>query len=169
MEPTIFLLFGYPGAGKTTTAKLIAQQTGAVHLSSDDLRGKMFPKPTFSEAEHDQLYKELDKQAELLLMQRKSVVYDANLNRYQHRLQKYQLASRANGRVLLLWVQTPKEIAKQRAADTSRQHLVPPEETANQMFDRIANLIEPPQADEQPIIIDGTKVTPEYIAQVVNL
>ena len=32
-KPTLFMMFGYPGAGKTTTAEIINELTGAEHLS----------------------------------------------------------------------------------------------------------------------------------------
>lgn len=156
-------MMGYPGAGKTTTADAIHQLTGAVHLASDKVRLQINPKPSFNHAEHVELYKTLDKMTEQLLGEGKDVIYDANLNRYQHRLEKYDICNRLNAQPILVWVQTEKTLAKQRAVDEERAHLVPQNETASDMFDRIAAVIEPPRTDEQPILVDGTKVSPDYI------
>lgn len=164
----LYLMFGYPGAGKTTTANVVAELTGATLLSSDQLRLKMFPKPSFNKAEHQQLYAELDARTEKLLSEGKSVIYDANLNRYQHRQDKYEICRRTGAKPVLLWVQTPRDVAKERASHFSRQHLWPNGETANQLFNRIAALIEEPRQDEKFLTVDGTKVTPAYIRQVLQ-
>src|SRR5215207_7043841 len=100
--PTLYLMFGYPGAGKTTTAEAIATLTGAVHLSSDKVRLELFPRPAFSQAEHDALYKTLNLRTEELLRQGKDVVYDANLNRYQHRKEKYDICQQTGATPKLL-------------------------------------------------------------------
>ena len=169
MKPTLYLMVGYPGAGKTTTANVVSELTGAEHLSSDQARVELFSKPTFSEAEHAELYDYLDKRTEELLTEGKSVIYDANLNRYQHRQDKYDICQRTGATAVLLWVQTDKSLAKQRATHEDRAHLIPQHETAHDMFDRIAGVIEPPHANEQPIIIDGTKVSSEFVADALGL
>lgn len=168
-KPRLYLLLGVPGAGKTTAAKVLAELTGATRLSSDEVRLKMFPKPSFSQAEHNQLYEALNTQADELLRQGKSVIYDANLNRRQHRLEKYAIGRKAGAEVRLLWVQVPEGLAKQRATDPSRHPLIPPNETAGQMFDRIAGVIEPPQADELAIKVDGSNVSAQSLKAVVDL
>lgn len=162
-------MLGYPGAGKTTTAEVIHELTGAEHLSSDKLRLELFPRPSFSPEEHDTLYQTLDERTEALLGQGKDVIYDANLNRYQHRQDKYAICQRTGAQPKLIWVQTPKEIARQRATDPQRQQLVPLGETLPQMFDRIAGIIEEPLENEPHITVDGTKVTPEYITNKLDI
>src|SRR4051812_30668905 len=119
----LYMMLGYPGAGKTTTAAVLHELTGAVHLSSDEVRSERFPQPTFSEEEHEQLYKYLDEKTESLLEEGKDVIYDANLNRLEHRQDKYKIAQQAGAEAVLLWLQTPKDMAKERASHMSRQHL----------------------------------------------
>lgn len=167
--PTLYLMLGYPGAGKTTTAKVIRELTGAEHLSSDALRLELFPNPQFSQAEHDELYKILDTRTERLLREGKDVIYDANLNRQRHRQDKYDICQRTNAKSVLVWVQTSKGLAKQRASTNDRLQLVPHGETLEQMFDRIAEIIEEPTADEPFVSIDGTQVTPDYVAKTLGL
>lgn len=166
---TLYLMFGYPGAGKTTTAKIIRDLTGAVHLSSDELRLKMFPQPQFTSEEHDKLYKALDDQTRQLLTDGKSVIYDANLNRHQHRQEKYDICQQTGAKPVLVWIHTPAELAKQRATHARRQHLVPKAESPDDMFYRIAGIIESPSPDENPIILDGTLITPDYVKQMLKL
>ncbi len=165
---TLFLMFGYPGAGKTSTAQLIHELAGAEHLSSDTLRLELFPSPTYTQAEHDAVYNELDKRAEALLKQGKSVIYDANLNRYQHRLEKYQMCERTDAKPVLLWVQAPKELARERAVMRGHHHLVPKDETFESMFDRVTNVIEEPREDEPLYAIDGTHLDKNAVAEIID-
>lgn len=160
---------GYPGAGKTTTAKIIHELTSADHISSDATRLKLFPQPTFSQMEHDQLYRHLDKEVEKLLREGKDVIYDANLNRFRHRQEKYDMCERTGAKPVLIWLQTPKELAKSRAVHQSRAHLVPHDESPAAMFERIAKVIEEPRKAEHYISLDGTKVTPGYVAAQLGL
>jgi predicted kinase len=163
MKPQLYLMMGYPGAGKTTAAEALAEITGAVHLSSDTMRLEVAPQPTFTPEEHDQLYAKLNQTTEELLGAGTSVIYDANLNRREHRQEKYDICQRTGAEPVLLWVQTDKTLAKERALDEKRSRLVPRDETASEMFERIATIIEPPQDDEHAISVDGTKITTNYL------
>lgn len=168
-KPTLYLMAGYPGAGKTTVATMISELTGAVHISSDQTRFFLFPAPTFSQEEHDKLYEALDAKTRKLLEEGKSVIYDANLNRYEHRQQKYKICEEVDATAKLVWVQTPRLVARQRATGKDRLHYAPKEETLESLFDRIADVIEPPKNDESPIIIDGTHTNPDIIKQALGL
>ena len=73
-------MLGYPGAGKTTAAKVIHSLTGATHLWADHERRKLFATPNYSHAENIELYDKLNKTAAELLQQGKSVIFDTNFN-----------------------------------------------------------------------------------------
>jgi len=162
-QPILYMLLGYPGAGKTTAAKILEKLTGAHRLTSDEERLKMFPDPKFTQDEHAYLYKRLDEETEELLTNGQSVIYDANLNRYAHREEKYRICQRANAKPVLIWLNTARDISKTRATDKTRYKLWPLNETAEAMFSRIADLIETPREDESPIIITGSNLSPEKV------
>ena len=164
-------MLGFPGAGKTTVAEHIHELTGAVHLSSDKIRLELFPDPQFTEEEHASLYKQIDERTEQLLREGKSVIYDANLNRYIHRKEKYDICARTNARAQLVWVQTDTELSKQRATvlgvnDPARRPFGNLDAT---VFDRLAGQIELPREDENPLIINGHEVTRETIAKALGI
>lgn len=165
----LYMMMGYPGAGKTTTANVLHELTGAVHLSSDAMRSVLFVEPDFSEQEHATLYEHLDKTTVDLLKAGQDVIYDANLNRLQHRQEKYAICEQAGAEPVLLWLKTPRDMAKERAGHMSRQHLWPPNTTPEQLFEHVANVIEEPGANERYTEVDGTKVTPEYIKELLGL
>jgi predicted kinase len=166
--PTLYLMFGYPGAGKTTAAKLIHEVTGASRLSSDELRLELFPHPTYSENEHQAVYQTLDEQVEKLLRQGKDVIYDANLNRRAHRDEKYTICRHTNAKAVLVWVKAPRDLSKERAIIRGHSHLVPADETFESMFERVADTLEPPTEDEPVHGIDGTKLNRENIDQFLK-
>lgn len=160
-------MLGYPGAGKTTTAHILSEVTGAVRLSSDDFRFAMFAKPTFSDEEHATLYRTLDFVTEMLLKIGVSVIYDANLNRYQHRHEKYEICERTGAQSVVLWLRTERELAKERAVHEDRAHFAPKDETLDNMFERITSVFEAPHADEPTIVVNGQDVTGDSLRQIL--
>jgi len=167
MSAKLYLMLGYPGAGKTTTAHILSELTGAVRLSSDDFRFAMFPQPTFSNDEHATLYRTLDFVTEMLLANGVSVIYDANLNRYQHRAEKYAICSRTGAEAIVLWLQTDRGLAKQRAIHENRAHFAPKDETLDTMFERITGVFEKPHPDEPVLVVNGQDVTPNLLQQLL--
>ncbi len=167
MKPTLHLLMGLPGSGKTTLGKKLESITGAVYLSSDEYRIMLFKKPCFSQEEHDMLYATLDHNVEHLLKAGYSVVYDANLNRRRHRQEKYDLAKKYGTDVKLWLVEVPEQTAKTRRVSEQDPRLLPEGESSEKMFDRIAEVIEKPDKTEKPIIVDGTKISEEYVVTLL--
>jgi len=167
-KPTLHLLMGLPGSGKTTLGKVLQKITDGARFSSDDYRLMVFPDPKFTQQEHDNLYGLIDHNVEHILEYGRSVVYDANLNRRHHREEKYALAKKYDINVTLWWVQVPPAVAKKRRCAEQNPKLIPEGETSENMFDRIAELIEEPNESEPYINVDGTKISEKYIRNLLN-
>ncbi len=168
-RPTLYLMLGYPGAGKTTIARIIADTTGAVRLSSDQFRVTHFKNPTFSQDEHDAVYSGLNKETQQLLQKGKSVVYDANLNRYIHRKEKYDIAHKLGVNVQLIWINTPKHIAKQRATqDGENDPHRPFGNLKTDVFNRLSDELEPPRSEEPCLSIVGIDVTKDTVREALD-
>jgi predicted kinase len=166
-KPTLHLIMGLPGAGKSTFAKHLQKITKAVRLSSDEFRLLIYPEPTFSQQEHDNLYGIIDHNVEHLLDKGYSVIYDANLNRKLHRQEKYALAKKYDAKVVLWCINTPDKLSKQRRIDDQDHNLLPEGETPANMFDRIAAVYELPE-NEPHIEFDGTNITEEKVRQALK-
>jgi predicted kinase len=163
-------MLGYPGAGKTTTAKVIAELTGAVHLWADHERRKKFGTPTYKHRENIELYDYLNQLADELLSEGKSVVYDTNFNFLKDRKRLREVAQKNGAETVLIWVTTPKHIAKDRATtDKHPQHTRVLGTMPEHAFERMSGNLQPPHPDEEVIEVDGTKVTAKYISMLLGL
>lgn len=167
MQQTLFLMLGYPGAGKTTVAKIVHKLTGAEHLWADHVRRKMYQQPSYSHLENMHLYTHLNDLTNELLADGKSVIFDTNFNFYSDRKHLGEIASKQNAQVIIVWVKADKKLAKQRA--TVDAHLQKHTRVLGNMpikqFDRISNNLELPRADEKVIELDGTKIDDDYVSQ----
>lgn len=165
---TLYLMIGYPGAGKTTVSKLIAEKTGAVHLWADHERHKMFGKPTHSHEENLKLYGVLNHQADKLLGEGRSVIFDTNFNYYEDRQHLREIAANHGAETRVIWVTTPKETAKKRAVHESHgQHTRLYGNMPETDFERIAGQMETPTESEKVIKISGIKIDPEEVMRLL--
>ncbi len=169
-KPTLYLMLGYPGAGKTTVSKIISDLTGAVHLWADQERRRRYGEPTYEHAENLHLYGILNEETVQLLNQGQDVIFDTGFNFYKDREHLRQIANDFDARCVLIWVTTHRDLAKERA--TTNAHLRPTRVLGNfshEDFERISDNLEPPRSNEEYIEVDGTKVTKDYIAQKLGL
>lgn len=152
----LYLMIGYPGAGKTSVSKAIAEATGAVHVWSDVERHKMFPEPTHSTTESLQLYDHLNNFTEELLSQGKSVIFDTNFNFAADREKLREIANRQGAETVVVWVNTPAEVAKTRAVGVPMNRNGYTVSMSEEQFNSIVSKLEPPTDNENVIKIDGT-------------
>lgn len=164
-------MVGYPGAGKTTVARWIAEQTGAVHLWADVERHKMFDKPGHTEAESRQLYDRLNQRATALLEDGKSVVFDTNFNYAHDRQLLRDIANRHNAQTVIVWVATPTDVARERAVHSKLVRNGYDFTMTSEQFDAIADKLESPRPDEKNekiIKIDGTNLDKESFLRLIS-
>lgn len=170
MNATVYLMFGLPGAGKTTVAKEICVQTGAIHLWADEQRKTKFSNPKFDAAENQSLYEQLNDETAVLLGQGKSVVFDTAFNHLSDRDHLRDIASKHQAETIVVWVQTPSEVARTRA--TQDAHLQDTRilgDMSHEHFDRLKDKLEPPAKHEKVVTLDGTKITPKYVKTRLDL
>ncbi len=167
-KPKLYLFIGYPGAGKTTAAKIIAEATGAVHVWADAERHKLFKQPTHSQAESLELYDRLNRRAAELLAAGKSVVYDTNFNFYADRQKMRDIAARNGAETVLLWITLPKETAKRRAVNATDSRNGYQVGMTEEQFESIVAKLEPPGEHEEYIKINGLKLDRQEVMSLVS-
>jgi predicted kinase len=168
-KPTLYLFIGYPGAGKTTIAKLIAETTGAKHIWADVVRHKLFPKPTHSKEESDELYKQLNEATDYLLSRGKSVVFDTNFNRLADRKHLRKIAKNQNAETQIIWVTTSEKIAKERAVKSHKSRNLYDMNMSEERFNTIVSKLEPPLKSEPVIKIDDGRLNKGDIKKLLKL
>ncbi|MCW1907739.1 MAG: ATP-binding protein [Candidatus Saccharibacteria bacterium] len=172
--PTLYMLLGYPGSGKTTTALELAKLTGAEMIWEDKERKEMFGRPTFTHDENLTLHTSLNDRTASLLKSGKSVIYDTSFNGYADRERMYAIAELTGAKTILLWVVTDRETAKQRATkDAASQPTRPLAQVIGDMddetFNRLCNKLEEPHPHEKYMKLDGTKITSGYIKRELSI
>ncbi len=163
----LFLMLGIPGSGKSYFAENLARRIEAVHLNSDAMRMAIFK----SRDETDRIYHSdervtlntytfgaLNYATTSALESGSSVLYDANDNTKQERLDTIEAIQGDDVIPVVIWVKTPLDEAVKRAqerreSDTQRQLS---EEHARTYVAKIADEIEEPDGGENLVTIDGT-------------
>ena|SRR3989338_1351887 len=154
MKPILIATFGYPGSGKTYFSEKLAEDLNCAHLRSDDFRFRIIPKPTFSNEEHTMVFGLIDFLAEKFLSNGVNVVYDVNLTKKRHRDRVRRIADNTNSHFVLISIETPFEIAVQRAKDRELHSI--DRRTVEAISDEYEDL-----SSETYIKIDGLKTYDE--------
>lgn len=169
-KPILYLFVGYPGAGKTTVAKLIAETTGAMHLWADFQRHVLFERPTHTKQESRDLYDHLNQVADDLLAEGHSVIYDTNFNFRSDRDRLRSIANRNGAQAIVVWVTTDRALAETRATKDSADQ--PTRIWGNMSlgdFNRLSDHLQQPDTDETVVQIDGSHVTEDSVKAALGL
>ncbi|HSW66441.1 MAG TPA: AAA family ATPase [Bacillota bacterium] len=168
--PTLYLMVGYPGAGKTTVSRYIQELTGAEHLWADHERNTMFQNPSHDHQENIELYTELNRRARDLLHEGKSVIFDTNFNFYKDRKRLRIMAAKEDADSVVVWVNTPIDVARERATQQAEgQETRVWGNMPLHRFERISQSLQPPEPAEQPITLDGRGLSREAVELALKL
>ncbi len=127
-QPRLILVGGGAGVGKSTVAAGVADRLAASWLRADEVRKNMAGIPVDQHAFSDyqaglydpefseQVYRELLREAELLLTRGESVVLDATWSQAGRRELAHELGRRSASSVTELMCQAPASVARQRVA-----------------------------------------------------
>lgn len=154
----LFLTLGFLGSGKSYVSKWLAPHTSSVLLRADPLRWEMWggDSAELYTPENKLLVNNAARYAARQILESglASVILDANHNAYETREGLRSLGSAINNTpVVIVWVDTPLEIAKERTIqreNTEGHKLFEPG-----LVEKMAKRLEPPRANELTIRIDG--------------
>ncbi|MEO8631754.1 MAG: ATP-binding protein [Chloroflexota bacterium] len=117
-RPALVMLMGFPGAGKTHCARLLAARLGAAHVASDQLRSRLFVAATYGAEENRAVFAVAAALVDELLTEGHAVVVDATNLIARYRAPMEDVAARRG--VALLHVLVVADDADARARLAAR-------------------------------------------------
>ncbi len=150
-KPTAHLIHGYLGVGKTSFARQLSEQTGAIRLSSDEWYLRLYTDGHPTEHLDDVLWRRLKRQLDelwpQLLARGIDVVLDFGFWSRSERENARSLAAAAGADVVLYSLVCPDSIARRRLRARSRHH-VDSFVISDAAYDELRAKFEPVGADE---------------------
>ena len=164
-RPFLISFLGFPGSGKTTFSRQLAEKIGAVTYNSDALRISMFGSQEAIEeirqSQRSRLYDDvfgaMNYAAIQTIKSGYNVIYDAQMTKRRDRQRMEKLAQNSGGQFVLVWLQTSPEVAvlrgqEREARDDSHPYSM---EKMKMLVERFARTTDAPSADENVIEISG--------------
>lgn len=150
------MMVGIPASGKSTYAKKISKETGAVLLSSDSLREELTGDAgDVATVPHKEIFRILQKRAEELIKKDQDIIWDAtNINSFFRRRDINKWKGKGI-KIIGVYCSIPKEDAINR--NKNRERMVP-EEVIERMH---KNLFEGPIDTEKDFFDEVRVVGPE--------
>jgi predicted kinase len=110
----LIVVSGLPGTGKSFLCRKLAEKSPFLILPSDALRKVLFQTPQYNEQENKRLFSACHVLIEELLTNGIPVIFDATNLLEHHREYLYRAAERAGAKLILVWVEAPPEVVRQR-------------------------------------------------------
>ncbi len=156
-KPTLLMLYGFPGAGKTFFARQLCEDLKAAHIQGDRIRYALFEEPRYDKQENEIISHLMEYMAEEFLNAGISVVYDMNAARLSQRRTLRDLARKVKADSALIWLQIDLESAFTRSIKRDRRraddkYAKPLDRTT---FESLSAQMQNPTTTEDFMVISG--------------
>ncbi len=121
-RPVLVAISGLPGTGKSFFSQRLAQQAPLAVLESDAMRKVLTASPLYTAKESARLFQAIHELIDHLLGQRLSVLLDATSLADAHREHLYRLAERHNAKMMLVLMEAPPQVVRQRLEARNKTH-----------------------------------------------
>lgn len=157
LSPTLILLYGFPGAGKTCFARQLCDEIQAAHLQGDRIRYELFEEAKYDRQEDAVINHLVTYMAEEFLRAGVSVVFDVNAARPGQRQKLRDLARRCKAQTILIWLQTDLESSFTRIANRDRRRADDrySADLDRTTFETITEKMRNPSPNEEYVVISG--------------
>ena len=117
--PVLVVVSGLPGTGKSFFCRRLAERLPSVILESDALRRMLFPQAGYSQTESTRLFKAIRLLTERLLRKGFCIIIDATNLSERYREYFYSIAERLDVKLIVVSVEAPPLLVKERLAARS--------------------------------------------------
>lgn len=114
LEPVFVIVSGLPGTGKSYFSRKLAERLPSLILESDALRKVLFLTPEYTAQESSRLFRAIYQLIEELLKKGMPIILDATNLSEQYRERLYSIAERLEVRLVLVSVNAPPELVRER-------------------------------------------------------
>lgn len=119
-SPAFVVVSGLPGTGKSYFCRRLAERVPLVILESDLLRKTLFARPTYAGEESSRLFQACYRLVEELLESGQTTALDATNLEEQHRERLYHIADQKGAKLIVVRVDAPPEVVKERLEGRTR-------------------------------------------------
>ncbi len=120
-NPALIVVSGLPGTGKSHFCRRLAERVDLVILESDTLRQRLFRAPSYAREESARLFRACHSLVEELLRKGISVALDATNLEEHNRERLYHIAEQSGARLVIVRMDAPAEVVRQRLERRSRK------------------------------------------------
>jgi predicted kinase len=142
--PVLVMVGGLPSSGKSHFSRRLASRYPLAHLDSDALRRALFGQPSHSVAENRRLFDACHYVLDSLLRAGIPTIFDATNLREEHRRQVYRIADKRGAKLILVWLEAPPALIRQRLE--RRAHRADPEDVSDadpEVYERLRRDVDP--------------------------
>lgn len=156
-KPTLIILYGFPGTGKTFLARQLCEDMSAAHVQGDRIRFELFEEPRYDHQENEIVEHLMTYMAEEFLSAGMSVVYDINTARTGQRRALRDLARKVKAATVLAWIQIDVESAFDRVIKRDRRKTDDRYAMAldRTTFESLISQMQNPESNEDYVVISG--------------
>src|SRR5438094_6132268 len=115
-RPSLIVVMGLPGVGKSHVARLLSARLGAAHIASDEFRSRLFIAASYAEEENRAVFAAMTALVDALLSEGHRVVVDATNLLARNRAGAIAAARRRAAPVTFVPVTAPAEDTRARLA-----------------------------------------------------
>lgn len=162
VSPSLVVVFGLPGTGKTTVARALSGELGWMHLNTDVLRTELGKRQQYDEQTKAGIYKQILDRSERELENKKGVVLDGTFYKGALREPFVQLAGRFG--IPLKWIEV---VAAQEVVRNRVGRKRPYSEADFQVYKKIKNEFESLKESHLIVFTDREEL-PEIIRKSIR-
>ncbi len=159
-RPTIFIMYGYPGSGKSYFGRQFADETRSAYINDDTLRHEFIENPTHNKSENNAVQHLCIYMLNNFLRSGVSVVYDCRNSRASDRKLLSTIADNYKAQVIIVWLQIDIESSFNRVNNRDARKIDDKyaEKLDRTTFNGLVGRMQNPSEKDDYVVISGKHV-----------